>query len=182
MPSITVARPLEDEYSPYFGKYIALLPDEDILYLLETQMRATVALLAEVAEEQAEHRYAAGKWSVKEVVGHLSDTERVMSYRALRIARGDATPLPGFDENAYVAQADFGARTLQELVAELEGIRRATLLLLRGLPEQAWARRGRANDTEVSVRAVAYIIAGHELHHRQILVSRYGVPRREPAL
>lgn len=173
MPSVTDVRPAEDEYPPYCRGYVALLPEGDIVEVLEAQGEETLALVRGITGERAGFRYAPGKWSVREVLGHLSDTERIMANRALRIARGDRTPLPGYDENAYVADAGFDARTLRDLAAELSVVRRATLLLFGGLPEEAWLRRGVANGSEVSVRALACIIAGHEAHHREILRERY---------
>jgi hypothetical protein len=167
------ARPAADEYAPFYHTYVSLVPAGDLLALLEDQRRETASLLAGLSEEAALHRYEPGKWSVKEVVGHVADTERVMLYRALRAARGDRTPLPGFDENAYVAAAGFDARPLGDLLAELGVVREATLRFLRGLPPQAWTRRVEANGHEVSVRALACIVAGHELHHLRLLRGRY---------
>jgi hypothetical protein len=138
-------------------------------------MTDTARILRAVRPEKADFAYAPGKWSVKEVIGHMGDVERVMAYRALRFARNDATPLPGFDENTYVPAAIFGRRNIDDLVDELEVIREATTQLLRHLDEAALARRGVANGAEVSVRALAYIIAGHERHHLRVLRERYGV-------
>jgi hypothetical protein len=180
MPREPIARPGPDEYAPFYASYIARVPETDILQVLASEMEATLALLRSIPEERAGHRYADGKWSIREVVGHLADTERVMSYRALCIARGDATPLPGFDENRYVEEAHFDRRALPDLSDELEMVRRATLGLFGSLPDEAWQRRGTANQAEISVRALAYIIAGHELHHRNLLVSRYLSPVAEP--
>jgi hypothetical protein len=168
-----IARPREDEYVPYYGKYIALVPDGDLVETLRAQIDQTLSLLRSIPEERASHRYAPGKWSIKEVVGHLADVERVMGYRALRIARGDVTPLPGFDENAYVPAANFDARSLASLTRELEAVRAATVAFLETLDAEAAARRGSANNNEISARALAYIIAGHERHHVGILRERY---------
>jgi hypothetical protein len=170
---MTFGRPEPGEYAPYFERYISKVPDGDILTLLASQIGDTTRLLAGLSDQQARRRYAPGKWSVKEVVGHLADTERVLSYRALRFARGDTTPLPGFDENVLVANAGFDARPLADLLAEFDLVRRATLALFRSLDAEAARRRGVANENTVSVRALAYIIAGHERHHREILVERY---------
>lgn len=166
-------RPGEGEHAPYYGKYIALVPAGDIVTILREQAQATLELLRHVPEGAADHAYAAGKWSIKEVIGHLADAERVFAYRALRFARADATPLPGFDENAWMPPAHYGARALGHVVAEFAAVRAATIALLDGIPEESWTRRGVANDQQVSVRALATIIAGHELHHRGILVERY---------
>jgi len=170
-----IPRPVAPEYAPYYGRYIDKVPDGDLLRTLEDQGRETQAVLAGLSEAKALHRYAPGKWSVKEVIGHVTDTERVFSYRALRFARGDATALPGFDENAWVPAGSFDARSLADLAAELDAVRRATLALFRGLDAAALARRGTASDNAVSVRAIAWIIAGHERHHVALLHERYKV-------
>lgn len=166
-------RPAPGEYLEYYGKYINRVPTGDIAALLRDQIGDTRALLSSVKPGDADKAYAPGKWTVKEVVGHMCDTERIMAYRATRIARADKTDLPGFDENEYVAAASFGERDLASLVEELTTVRNATISLFRGLPHEAWPRRGSANGSEVSVRALACIIAGHELHHRELLETRY---------
>ena len=175
MTAAAIPRPVAAEYAPYYGRYIDKVPDGDLLRTLEDQGRETQAVLAGLSEAKALYRYAPGKWSVKEVVGHVTDTERVYSYRALRFARGDATALPGFDENAWVPAGSFDARSLADLAAELDAVRRATLALFRGLDAAALARRGTASDNAVSVRAIAWIIAGHERHHVALLHERYKV-------
>jgi len=166
-------RPQAGEYNPYYHKYSERVPDGDIRSLIRVQLADTLALLRPLTEAQAGHRYAEDKWTVRQVVGHMTDVERIMMYRALRIARGDQTPLPGFDENVYANTAGFDQRSLRSLVGELEATRGATAALFHNLPAEAWERTGTANDNPVSVRAIAYIIAGHELHHREILQSRY---------
>ena len=171
---IRISRPGSDEYAPHYGPYVALVPSEDLLTVLTDQAQATQRLLAGVSEERALYRYAPGKWSVKEVVGHVSDAERIFAYRALRFARGDRTPLPGFDEEAYAPAGRFDARPLGDLAAELDSVRKATVALFSGLDAEALVRRGPANNNEVSVRALAYVIAGHERHHMAILRERYG--------
>lgn len=173
MMDVKAMRPQAGEYAEYYGKYISLVPAGDLLSTLARQLEETLALLKSIPETQGERRYAAGKWSIKELVGHMIDSERVFAYRALRFARHDPTPLSGFDQDHYVQQANFDARPLSELAEEYEHVRRASLLLFRHLDGDAWARRGTANDNEVSVRALAFIIAGHEAHHVQILRSRY---------
>jgi hypothetical protein len=170
-----IPRPTAAEYAPYYGRYIDRVPEGDLLRTLEDQARETQALLARLSDAKALHRYAPGKWSIKEVIGHVADTERVYAYRALRFARADATALPGFDENAWVPAGNFDARSLKDLAAELDVVRRATLALFRSLDAAALARRGPANDNEVSVRAIAWIIAGHERHHVALLHERYQV-------
>jgi hypothetical protein len=168
-----IARPQADEYVPYYQKYISLVPDGDLIEALRTQIGETLALLRTIPEERASYRYGPDKWSIKEVVGHMADVERIMTYRALRIARADTTPLPGFDENAYVPAANFDARSLASLAHEFEQVRRATIAFLENLEPDAAARRGSANNNAISARALAYIIAGHERHHVRILRERY---------
>jgi len=173
MTAATIPRPDASEYAPYYGTYVSKVPQGDLLLTLERQRQETQALLAGLSDAQALHRYAPGKWSIKEVIGHLSDAERVFSYRALRFAREDRAPLAAFDENAYVPAGRFDARALSDLAAEFDAVRRATITLFRGMDPGAFARRGTASDHEVSVRALAYIIAGHERHHVMILRERY---------
>ena len=158
---------------PYYGKYVSLIPEDDIVAALEKQPPELMALLSTRKEADGDLRYAPGKWSVKEVLGHVIDTERVFSYRALRIARNDQTPMEGFEQDDYVKYGPFGQCSLARLVEEFKSVRLATLSLFRGLDEAAWVRRGVANKNGVSVRAIAYIIAGHELHHRNILKEKY---------
>jgi uncharacterized damage-inducible protein DinB len=170
-----IALPAADEHAPYYGRYIAQLAVDDVHVALGSQAATTARLLAATDETRALYRYAPGKWSVKEVVGHIADAERVFAYRALCIARGDQTNLPGFDENDYVPAGGFDARPLADLAAELAAVRAATLALFRGLDATALLRRGTANQAPVSVRALAAIIAGHEKHHVGLLRERYGL-------
>ena len=172
-PTFTIARPQPGEYAPYYGRYISLVPGEDILSTLDQQRRETMMLLCGGDDEDGDFRYAPDKWSAKEVLGHLCDTERIFAYRALRIARADATPIEGFEQDDYVRNGGFALRSLADLIEDFIAVRRATLSLLRNLDEAAWMRRGIANKNEVTVRALAYIIAGHELHHRRILEEKY---------
>lgn len=166
-------RPAKSEYVPFYEGYIALVPEGDVTATLETQMVETQALLRSLPASVATYRYAPNKWSVNELVGHLIDSERNFAFRALRFARNDPTPIPGFEQDDYVRNAAFDAHPLADLAAELEAVRQSTLLLFRHMDEAAWTRRGIANNAEVSVRALAYIIAGHERHHREILLARY---------
>ena len=170
-----IAPPAADEYAPYYGRYISLVAPGDILDQLERQREEMLARFRNVPESKGAHRYAPGKWSVRQVVLHLSDTERIMTYRALRIARGDATPLPGFDENAYAPESGADAVPLAELVGEFTDVRRGSLALFRHLPADAWTRRGTASDSPFSVRALAWVVAGHPIHHLVVLRDRYGV-------
>jgi len=172
-PAFTIVRPQQGEYAPYYDRYISLVHGDDILSTLDQQRRQTMLLLSGRDDDDGDFRYAPGKWSAKEVLGHVCDTERIFAYRALRIARADVTPLEGFEQDDYVRNGPFAQRLLSDLVEDFIAVRRATLSLLRNLDEAAWMRRGIANKNEVSVRALAYIIAGHELHHRRILEEKY---------
>ena len=172
-PTFSIARPQAGEYAPYYDRYVSLVRGDDILNTLDQQRRDTMLLLSGRDGEDGDFRYAPDKWSAKEVLGHVCDTERVFAYRALRFARADATPVAGFEQDDYVRNGPFAQRPLADLVEDFIAVRRATLSLLRNLDEAAWARRGVANKNEVSVRALAYIIAGHELHHRRILEEKY---------
>jgi hypothetical protein len=168
-----MSKPDPTEYVSYFGKYISLVPGDDIVVTLGDQIEKTRAFLSDLSESQGELRYAPGKWSIKEVIGHLIDSERIFAYRALRFARNDQTPLSGFDENNYIANSNFDLRRLADLTDEFEVVRKANLHLLKNMDNEAWMRRGTANNNEISVRAMAYVIAGHELHHLDIIRSRY---------
>ena len=171
---MTISRPPADEYTPAFAGYIVrIADDEEILPVLTRQHDDALAWLNRIPAPRGDFRYAPGKWSIKEVVGHLSDTERVFAYRALRIGRGDTTPLPGFDDQAYVPEQRAADRHLADLVEEWSAVRLATLTLLRNLPAAAWARKGVAGDHPASVRALAYVIAGHVRHHLEVLEARY---------
>jgi len=176
-PASFIARPEPGEYAPYYDRYISLIPGTDILASLDSQRREMLLLLSGRDDADGDFRYAAGKWSAKEVLGHVCDTERIFAYRALRIARGDRTPIEGFEQDDYVRNGGFAQLPLAEVIDDYIAVRRATLTLLRNLNEQAWTRRGIANKNEVSVRALAYTIAGHELHHRRILEEKYFVQR-----
>jgi DinB family protein len=169
----SASRPAEGEFLPYYERYIALVPAGDVLSTLDAQMRETQDLLRGLPASISTYRYAPGKWSVNEVIGHVTDSERIFASRALRFARNDPTPLPGFEQDDYVRNSKFDSYPLAELASELESVRRTTVFLFKHLEEPAWIRRGIANNAEISVRALAYIIAGHELHHRQMLVARY---------
>jgi hypothetical protein len=172
MSAIT-QRPADTEYAPFYAGYVARVPDGDVVELLRAQIGETLALIRDIPESRGSHRYAEGKWSIREVVGHMSDAERIMGYRALRIARGDKTPLPGFDENDFVRNASFERRTLSSLATELEQVRAASLVLFDSFTDEEAARVGNANGRDVTARAIAYIIAGHERHHLAIVRERY---------
>src|ERR1700733_14226913 len=170
--AFTVAKPQPGEYAPYYEKYIALVKGDDILNTLEQQRRRTMLLLSGRDEVDGDFRYAPGKWSTKEVLGHVCDTERIFAYRALRFSRADATPLAGFEQDDYVRNGPFANRALSDLVEEFIAVRRVTISLLRNLDEAAWRRAGTANNKKLSVRALVYIIAGHELILRGFLKEK----------
>ena len=171
-----MARPNPGEYNPYYSKYISLVPSDDLSIdkQLAVQHHETIDILRK-AKTKGDHAYEPGKWTEKEVIGHISDSERVFAYRALRIARGDTTPLPGFDQDTFMKGSNFRSRTMDDLLDELWSVRAATLSLAKSLPESVMANRGTASDSPVTVRALLYIIAGHERHHLAILRERYGV-------
>lgn len=168
-------RPDENEYGAPYRRYVDLVPETDIVSVLDRQATVIERWPAGVAHEKETSTYAAGKWTPRQVVGHLSDVERVFCYRALRISRRDGTPLPGFDENPYVANSEYANVPLPMLVAEFVALRRANLPLFQRLDEPSWAARGEASGMAVSVRAIAYIMAGHVRHHVAVLRERYGL-------
>lgn len=165
--------PSPSEYAPWFDRYISLVPAGNLLETLEEQCEKTRFLLANLDENEGDNRYAPGKWTVKEVLGHIIDTERIMSYRALRISRNDPTPLPGFDQGLYIENGPYAACELISLLEEFHAVRRSSILLFNHLQPEAWDRSGTVDGKPVSVRALGYIIAGHEIHHRRILKQKY---------
>lgn len=171
--SLAIAPPQPSEYAAYYGRYVSLVQGDDILTTLDEQRRQTVLLLSCRTDAEGDFRYAPGKWTAKEVLGHVCDTERVFAYRALRIARADQTPMEGFEQDDYVRNGPFAQSPISDLVEDYIAVRRATISLFRSLDETAWSRSGIANKNEVTVRALAYIIAGHELHHRRMLEEKY---------
>jgi hypothetical protein len=173
MPSIVVPRPASDEYDPYYQPYIDEVPGGDLLDVLRAQLNDTAAFLRGIPPEKETYRYAPGKWTVTQVVGHVIDGERVFAYRALGIARGDQTSFPGFDENAYADTGGFDRRTLADIASEYVDVRRATISLFAHLEPGALARRGIANGQPATPRAIAAIIAGHERHHLGVIRARY---------
>lgn len=168
-----IGRPDPGEYAPEFAEYLLLVPGDDILAQLDRQLETTLLFFKNITEERSLYRYAPEKWSIRDVLGHLIDAERIMACRALRFARGDRTPVPGFEQDDYVKLASSDDRSLQDLIAEFELVRKSNGHMFRGLNATAWHRRGVANKHEVSVRALAYIIAAHELHHLGVLKTRY---------
>jgi hypothetical protein len=170
----STARPGSDEYAPAFAEYITEIADgEDVIDILATQLDQVSRRLGAVPATRGDYRYAPGKWSLKEVVGHLADTERVFAYRSLSIARGDPAPLPAFDDQAWVAEMGAADRSLSDILDEFAIVRRATLALFRHMPPAAWTRRGIANGHPASVRAMAWVMAGHTRHHLEVVEARY---------
>lgn len=173
MSDLSQSKPAANEYAPYYEKYIGLVPDGGIVDNLRQSMAATLALFSGLTEEKALHRYAPEKWSIKEVLGHILDGERIFAYRALRIARNDTTPLPGFDQDEFVKYGAFDERPLGNLLEEYLHVRESTIDLFASFTEEAWNRRGISNQLEVSVRAIAWVLCGHELHHMEVIRTRY---------
>jgi len=170
------SRPLPTEYAPHQEKYISLVAQGPVLDVLRSQLGDVSAKLASIDESRGGERYQPGKWTVREVVGHMSDAERVYNFRALAFARGDALKMPPYDPDGYVASAGFDSRTMRELIDEFAIVRQATLALFGGLPVEAWSRGGEINGKPLSVRALAYIAAGHVEQHMKVLRERYGLP------
>jgi hypothetical protein len=168
-------RPADTEYASFYANYVALVPEEDILPVLSGQIEVLRRVTDSVPEDRETFRYAPGKWSVREVLGHMVDIERVFGFRAFAFSRGEQAPLPGFDENAYVARAGFDRRSLESLAGDFTSVRETNLALFRALDSEAWDQTGTANGKPVSVRALAYVTAGHLRHHLGVLRDRYGI-------
>ncbi len=168
-----IERPREGEFAEFYRGYVMEVADADVISVLERQQDELLRLAAEVSPERETHRYAPGKWSIREVVGHLTDGERVFGYRAYCIARGEQGPLPGFDEDRYVADGDSDRQPLLRLAEEFVAARAANLTTFRRLDETALARLGNANGRPISVRALAFIMAGHVRHHLEVVRERY---------
>ena len=172
-------RPEAGEFAEYYGKYIAKVLGTDVVGILESERLRMSQLFAGRGERDGNFRYAPGKWTIKEMLGHVTDGERIFTYRALRIGRGDETPLASFEQDDYVKNGGFAARTLADLVEEFDAVRRASISLFRSFDEAAWARHGVASQKPVTARALGFIIAGHQIHHRMILEENYfpAIPR-----
>ena len=175
MPASVLVRPSAADYPEYFGRYISLVPTGDIIDIMTAQIEALRALLEPVGEKGAGYAYAPGKWTIREVVGHLTDTERVFAYRATAFARGDAQPLPGFDQDKWMPFGKFDERKLADLLDEFSDTRRSSLALVRGMPEEALARKGVASGKEISVLSCICNIPGHVKYHLDHLQQHYGV-------
>jgi DinB superfamily len=180
MSTLTVPRPGPDEAAPYYQGYIAKVGGENIGEQLIEQLAQVERMYGGLDDRSALARYAPGKWSIKELLGHLNDAERIFSYRLLRISRGDATPLPGFEQNDYVPTGRFDARPVDQLVSEFRAVRLSTAALAAGIPAAAWSAQGVASDNRVSARALIYIIVGHVNHHLGVLRDKYGLGGTEP--
>ena len=168
-----ITRPDKSEYDPYYDVYVSKVGQEDVLERLECQIQETVQLVQNVGGDQAGYRYAPDKWSIKQVIGHMADTERIFAYRALCFARRDETPLPGFEQDEYVERANFDDRPLEDIVEEFRCVRAATIALFAGVDDEILMRKGTASGCPFTVRTIPYILAGHELHHLGVLKERY---------
>jgi hypothetical protein len=166
-------RPEKGEYAEYYERYVSLVEENDIVAVLENQLSDLLEFFKRITEEKSLFAYDEGKWSIKEVVGHLTDGERIFAYRALRISRADKTPIEGFEQDGYIENSNFNNTKISELAEELILTRKSNLIFFRNLTEEAWLRTGTASENSVSVRALAFIIAGHIRHHLKILNERY---------
>lgn len=166
-------RPEKNEYAPYYEHYIRRVPEGDIIEILTRQMEKTQQFIKTIPPDKENYRYAQGKWSVKEVFGHLVDTERIFAYRAVCFSRNDKTPLPSFEQDDYITEANFSQRSLEDIAEEFRLLRQSNIVLFRSFDEELLLRKGIASGVEFTVRTIPYIVAGHELHHRQILQERY---------
>jgi hypothetical protein len=173
MSWIEIDPPEPKEFDPYYAGYIDRVGGKQLSRILRQQRARVLELLSSLSEEQAGYRYAPDKWSIKEVLGHLIDCERVFVYRAMSIARGEEQSLPGFDQDAYVVTGGFDDRSVADLAREYETVRNASLSFFESLRPETWLATGRANDVTVSVRAIGYIVPGHEAHHLAVLEERY---------
>lgn len=171
--NVKQAPPQANEYNPYYAPYIAHVADVDVVQAMQKDLARVQKTLGALTEADAGYRYAPDKWSIKEIVGHLIDAERIFTYRALRIGRGDATPMPGMQQDDYVAEGHFDDRTLADLLEEFAAVRRASVLLFTHMAESVWLRQGVASGYPFSVRALAHITAGHVRHHLAVLEARY---------
>jgi len=174
--SPTVQTPPAAEYAPAFARYVSRVGDEDILEALDRQTAEVSAIFGPLSDQRADYRYAPDKWSPREMLGHIGDTERVIGYRAMAIARGERQPLPGFDENEYMVDAPFSSRPLRETLQHFAHLRASHVLMLRQLQPEHWLRVGTASGHPASVRALAWVLVGHVRHHLAVLADRYGIP------
>jgi len=169
-----ISKPVSGEYPPYASMYIDLLPDDGlVLQHLEENLKKTQYFILSIPDEIHNYRYAEGKWTIREILVHIIDDERIYGYRALRFARNDKTELPGFEQDEYAVYSNANNRTIESILEEYESVRRSTISLFRNLPDEAFLRSGTANNNPVTVRALIYHIAGHELHHMNIIRRNY---------
>jgi uncharacterized protein YjhX (UPF0386 family) len=166
-------RPDKTEYAEYYHKYVSEVPEGNITDILEDQLNSSVEFLSGISEDKSIYRYHPGKWSIREVLGHIIDSERVFAYRALRFSRGDQKPLQGFDENLYINNSNYNMMGIQFLIEEFFHLRKSTVALFRSLKNEMWLNKGNASGYDVTVRGLAYIIAGHTEHHLRIIKERY---------
>lgn len=169
----TIERPLEGEYAPYTIAYIGLVPDENILQHLSNNVKASRKQVESLSDEKLSTPCAEGEWTIKEILMHVIDTERIFAYRALRIGRGDTTSLPGFEQNDYVPTSQANQRTIEDILEEFEAVRTASISLFKNLPEEAYTRTALCSNNKTSVRALVYQIVGHELHHYKSIEENY---------
>ncbi|MDN5213838.1 DinB family protein [Fulvivirgaceae bacterium BMA12] len=168
-----ITKPSDAEYPDFYSRYIALVPDGDVFKFLKKQKRMFTALIDSIPEDKLMYSYAEGKWTIKQVVGHVIDTERVMAYRALVFSRGERQAIPGFDENDYVEKASFNKKDIQDLIQEFVKLRESNMALIQNFSSDMMERKGNANDFLFSVRAIIYIIAGHVEHHINVIKNKY---------
>lgn len=166
-------RPEKTEYAEYYETYISLVEETDVVSAMQNQLDELNELFSQIPETKGLYAYAEGKWTIKELLGHLIDGERVFAYRAFRFSRADKTPLPGFDQNPYIENASYNSIKLADLLAEFTFLRKSNILFFRNLSEEMWNQTGIASDNEITVRAVAYILVGHIRHHLKILKDKY---------
>jgi uncharacterized damage-inducible protein DinB len=171
--SINITRPGKEEYAPHYDTYIKLVNSDDIIQTMEDSLSDMIDLLKSIPESRLEYRYEEGKWTIKEILIHLMDAERIFTYRALRFSRNDQTPTAGFDENEYVSESNATARSLQSLIDEYMALRRSTIEFFKNINTEMSRRWGIANGKDISVRALAFIIPGHEMHHSNVIKERY---------
>ncbi|MCX6291796.1 MAG: DinB family protein [Bacteroidetes bacterium] len=168
-----IDKPSPDQLYSYYQTYLRYVPEDDLLEAFISQSTTRRNFLKTISEEKASCSYAEGKWKLKEVVGHLCDTERILSYRALRISRNDQTPLPGFEEDDYVANSNYRKRTLENIAKEYETIRESTISLFKNMSEEMFDRKGTSNRASVSVRDIIFFILAHERHHLLVIQEKY---------
>ncbi len=171
--SIMIERPAASEHAPYYAGYLGLVKGEHLLDEFQQSLQETQALVGSLSEEQLLYRYAEGKWNIKEILLHISDAERIFAYRALRFARQDSTPLSGFDENSYVPVSGASERSVESLLSEFVAVRAASTALFSNFTPEMLRAIGTASNNPMSVRALAYLVVGHEAHHRKVIRERY---------